>query len=87
MPPAAQLRALRRHLGLSRAQMAEALGIAERYLERLEQGGRPTSRRTLLAARHVAVMAWLREAEIPIPDDLVFLLCDPPPEDDAEYGP
>lgn len=78
MTPEDQLRLVRERLGLSRVEMAEALGIGSRYLERMEKDGKPVCPRTLFAARHLAVMAWLTETGTQLPDWLAVLMRDEP---------
>lgn len=49
-----ELRSIRKGLGLTLAQMAQALDMSETYIGQMERGQRPIERRTELAARYLA---------------------------------
>jgi len=54
------IQTIREALGLSQAEMAEALGLHQSSISRLETGVLPTDKRTLLAAQ--ALLAKKQEA-------------------------
>lgn len=51
-----ELRAIRKGLGWTLAQMAQQLGMSETYVGQMERGQKAIERRTELAARYLELM-------------------------------
>jgi len=52
---------IRKALGISQAEMADALGIHQSTLSRLERGDIPTNKRTLIAAQSLLSVPQTQE--------------------------
>lgn len=55
-----ELRAIRKELGLTLAQLAGELDMSETYVGQMERGQKPIERRTELAARYLELMRAAR---------------------------
>lgn len=51
------LKALRRNLGMTQAELAAELGLSMNFVSMMERGEKPIERRTELAVRYLAMIA------------------------------
>lgn len=61
-----ELRDLRKALGMSQHEFADTIGMSRKAISEMERGSAPIERRTMLAARYIALMVELGR-DLPAP--------------------